>query len=173
MGRRCQDKLNKEVAKNDIEHYCIADLEEVTKTGPSKSQTIVLPDKELFGFLLLDSGSSSNVAGLQWRNDYFNNLTLNMKKTVLVQPSNNKRFWFKGGEVLTSMKIVTLPGKLSSKNIMLTSHIVDSKIPMLLSRTDTTNTGVVLHLTGEGAWIFAIWVKLKLTKARTPEKEER
>ena len=64
-----------------MEHvsYCIADLEEGTKTSLSNnSQPIVLPNKEMFGFLLLDSVSLLNLAGLH----YFSNLTPKMKKAV-------------------------------------------------------------------------------------------
>ena len=103
VHKKPQDRLDKKVVKNDMENfsYCIADIDEVMKTSLStNSLSTVLPNKELFVILLLDSGSSSNMARLHWWNDYFSNLTPNMKKMVLVQPSNNKRFRFKGGEVL-------------------------------------------------------------------------
>ena len=88
-----------------------------------------------------------------------------MKNEVIVQPEMDKRFWFKGGEVLRSKKVVKFPGRLANRKIMFTSHIVDSEIPMLWSRTGMVNAGVVLHMSGEGDWIFTTWVNLKLTKA--------
>ena len=84
---------------------------------------------------------------------------------VFVQPGNCKRFQFGGGEALASKNVVTFPGRLADKNITFTSHIVDSDIPMLWSRTAMANAGVVLHLAEEGAWIFDTWVDLKLSRA--------
>ena len=114
----------------------------------NNSKKILVSDRELLGSIRLDSGSSSNVAGLQWWNNYLNNLAPSLNKTVLAQQSNGKQLRLGGGEVLTSKKVVTFPGKLSNRNIMFTSHIIDSKIPMLWTRTDMANAGVVLHMSG-------------------------
>ena len=105
------------------------------------------------------------MAGLGWWSNYLNNLPPSMKKEVIVQPSKGKQFLFGGGEVLTSKKVVKFPGRLANRKVMFTSHIVNSKIPMLWSKTGMSNTRVLLHMNKKGARIFDTWVNLKLTKA--------
>ena len=121
------------------------------KAEINKSIIIVTPDKESLGSLLLVSGCSSNVAGLGWWNDYLNNLPTHMKKEVIVQLGNEKRFRLGGGIVLISKKVVKFPGMLINRKTTFTSHIVDSKIPMLWSRMGMTKAGVILHISRVGA----------------------
>ena len=92
-------------------------------------------DNKTLSSILLHCGCSSNVAGVGWWNSYLDTLPLNMKIKVKVSPSEGKRFGFRGEEVLPARRLVKFPSRLANMNIMFTSHIVNSDIPMLWSRT--------------------------------------
>ena len=120
---------------------------------------------EMLGSLLLDCGCSSNVAGEGWWNSYQASLAPELKKKVQMFPSGDKKFRFGGGEVLTSIKLVKFPGRLAGKDVMFSSHVVRSNIPLLWSRPAMARAGTVLDLTKDRAKILGVWVNLDLIDA--------
>ena len=118
---------------------------------------------ETLGSLLLDCGCSSNVAGEGWWNSYQASLSPELKRKVQVYPSGGKKFRFGGGEVLTSTKLVKFPGRLAGKDVMFSSHVVQSNIPLLWSRPAMARAGTVLDLPKDRAKILGAWVDLDLT----------
>ena len=73
---------------DNIEHvsFFTADLGEVGKAViNNKSETIVTSDKESLGSLQMDSGCSSNVAGLGWWSNYLNNLPPQSRRSAHIQ----------------------------------------------------------------------------------------
>ena len=120
---------------------------------------------EMLGSLLLDCGCSSNVAGEGWWKSYQASLAPELKKKVQMFPSGDKKFRFGGGEVLTSIKLVKFPGRLAGKDVMFSSHVVRSNIPLLWSRPAMARAGTVLDLTKDRAKILGVWVDLDLIDA--------
>ena len=118
---------------------------------------------ETLGSLLLDCGCSSNVAGEGWWNSYQASLVPELKKKVQVFPSRGKKFRFGGGKVLTSIKLVKFPGRLAGRDVMFSSHVVQSNIPLLWSRPAMARAGTVLDIPKDRAKILGVWVDLKLT----------
>ena len=86
---------------------------------------------ETLGCALLDCGCTSNVCGELWLKSYLASLSEKEKEKVVDEGSRGKRFRFGGGEVLTSLKQVTFPAVLAGKCVMIKSHVVRSKIPLL------------------------------------------
>ena len=65
--------------------------------------------------------------------------------------------------MLPSIKKVKFHGKLAGKDVMFTSHVVKSNIPLLWSRPSMARAGTVLDLPGDRALILGKWVDLNLT----------
>ena len=86
-----------------------------------------------------------------------------LKKKVQVFPSGGKKFRFGGGKVLPSIKLVKFPGRLAGRDVMFSSHVVQSNIPLLWSRPAMARAGTVLDLPKDRAKILGVWVDLELT----------
>ena len=120
---------------------------------------------ETLGCALLDCGCTSNVCGELWLKSYLASLSEEEKGKVVEEESKGKRFRFGGGEVLASLKQVTFPAVLAGKGVMIKSHVVRSKIPLLWSKPSMARAGVLLDLPGDRARILGIWVDLEVTSA--------
>ena len=120
---------------------------------------------ETLGCALLDCGCTSNVCGELWLKSYLASLSEKEKEKVVEEGSKGKRFKFGGGEVLASLKQVTFPAVLAGKCVMIKSHVVKSKIPLLWSKPSMTKAGVLLDLPGDRAKILGVWVELEVTSA--------
>ena len=120
---------------------------------------------ETLGCALLDCGCTSNVCGELWLKSYLASLSVEEKEKVVVVESMGKRFRFGGGEVLASLKQVTFPAVLAGKAVMIKSHVVKSKIPLLWSKPSMAKAGVLLDLPGDRARILGVWVDLEVTSA--------
>ena len=97
-------------------------------------QKITGLSREMLGLILLDCGCLVNLAGERWWNNYYAALSQELKYKVQVLESDGKKFRFGRGEVLPSILNVKFPGKLAGKDMMFTSHVVKSNIPLLRSR---------------------------------------
>ena len=77
--------------------------------------------------------------------------------------SGGKKFWFGGGEVLPSIKLVKFPAILAGRKVQIKSHVVESGIPLLWSRPSMAKVGTVLDLPADKAKIMGKLVDLNLT----------
>ena len=118
---------------------------------------------EANGFAILDSGCTTNVCGLAWLNRYIGFLDNSFKRFVSYQPSN-QTFTFGGGTTFVSKRKVTFPCWVGGQKGTLTTDIIGSNIPLLLSRKAMKSIGMVLDFRKDEATVHDRIIKLKVTK---------
>lgn len=111
--------------------------------------------EDCYGIAILDSGCSSSVCGQEWYDCYVAALDDAQKKAIKISPSN-RSFKFGDGNVIRSMKHVLLPCTIASKKVSVECDVVDSRIPLLLSKNamQRANTTIDfatdrIHMLGE------------------------
>ena len=82
---------------------------------------------------VLDSACSSTACGQTWFNNYLESLTRDQREKITWKDSK-KVFKFGGGTCLTSKGEYSIPAVLAERNVIIQTDIVESVIPLLLSR---------------------------------------
>ena len=77
---------------------------------------------------LLDSGASKNVCGRLWLDLYVDSLPESEKMKLKSEPSGSV-FRFGDGNKVESSKVVTIPATLGSRNISISTDVIDKDIP--------------------------------------------
>ena len=113
---------------------------------------------------MLDSACSSTVCGQTWFNNYLESLTRDQREKITWKDSK-KVFKFGGGTCLTSKGEYSIPAVLAERNVIVQADIVESDIPLLLSRDSMKRASVKLDLEIDKAVIFGKEVALNLTTA--------
>ena len=152
-----QDKafMSEQIENND-EEACLF-------TGQNPSHMVVL-STEAQNCAVLDSACSSTVCGKEWLNNYLNSLNSEEVKNVKRSPSE-KVFRFGGGTRLSSEGSFILPATLAGKKVAITADVVDSDIPLLLSKDAMKKACMKLDLENDFAEIYGKKVHLNCTSA--------
>ena len=111
---------------------------------------------------ILDSGCSSTVAGEQWIACYLDSFTPDELAEVKREPSDTV-FKFGGGEQIKSSEKLTLPCWSAGVKCLIQIDIVNSKIPLLLTKTAMKKTEMELDLVHDKAKVFGKEVPLQNT----------
>ena len=111
---------------------------------------------------VLDSACSSTVCGEYWLDSYIHSLDECDRKKVR-QTVGEKIFKFGSGTRLKSKGEYHLPATFAGKNVTVITDVVESDIPLLLSRNAMKRAGVKLDLEKDSAKIFGKEVALNLT----------
>ena len=111
---------------------------------------------------ILDSACSSTVCGRSWINGYINSLNEGDRKKI-GQTVGERTFKFGGGTRLKSTAEYSLPAVIAGKEVTINTDVVDSDIPLLLSRSAMKKAGVKMDLENDSATIFGKDVALNLT----------
>ena len=111
---------------------------------------------------VLDSACSSTVCGVDWLENYLNSLNQVDKKKIK-QTVGQRTFKFGGGERLKSKAEYSIPAVVAGKEVTIRTDVVDSDIPLLLSRKAMKTAGVKMDLESDTAMIFGKDVALNLT----------
>ena len=113
---------------------------------------------------VLDSACSSTVCGKSWLNDYINSLDgYNCEKVKRID--SQKVFRFGGGQRLKSEGQYTLPAIMAGVRINIRTDVVDSDIPLLLSKDAMKKANMKLDLQFDTAEIFGKTVSLNCTSS--------
>ena len=83
---------------------------------------------------MLDTGYTKNICGQTWWRDFHESLSAEDRNRVRMEDGGGKKFRFGGGEVLMATKQVKFPVKLAGREVMMSSHVVNSPIPLLWSK---------------------------------------
>ena len=119
---------------------------------------------ETLGSVVLDSGCSRTVCGGTWYECYLDTLPQHIRDKV--KPvSSDARFRFGNGEVLKSKFNVKLPCRLAGKTVEIATDVVDSDIPLLLSKSSMKKSNTVLNFVNDSVSIFGKNLKLKCTSS--------
>jgi transposase InsO family protein len=111
---------------------------------------------------VLDSACSSTVCGKMWLDNYLDCLDSGDRAKV-ERKEGHRLFRFGGGTVLKSLAEYRLPAVLAGKNITLITDVVDSNIPLLLSRSAMKNARIKLDLVNDTAEVFGKEIVLNMT----------
>ena len=84
---------------------------------------------------VLDSGRAQNVCGFSWLNSYLGSLIDDDKSNVIENESHTV-FKFGDGKLFKSLKSVTTPAKIGHKNIKIVTDVINSELPLLLSKKE-------------------------------------
>ena len=102
---------------------------------------------------VLDSGCSSNVCGKLWLDNYLK--TLDQEDRDEIYYSSGKRlFTFGCGTQLKSKGECIIPAFIAGRRVKIKTDVVDSEIPLLLSRNEMKNLGAKIDLKNDRAEIF-------------------
>ena len=93
---------------------------------------------------LLDTGASSTVCGQNWLKVYEDSLSLEETELITTE-SCETAFRFGDGDMIAT-ELVTIPVKMFGKRIFLKTHVIDSEIPLLLSRHTMNELGFVIDM---------------------------
>ena len=111
---------------------------------------------------VLDSACSSTVCGDSWLNNYIESLDKNDRQKVK-QTKGQRVFKFGGGRCLQSKGEYSLPVVIAGKEATINTDVVESDIPLLLSRTAMKKAAVKMDLENDTATIMGKEVALNLT----------
>jgi len=111
---------------------------------------------------ILDSACSSTVCGRGWLDNYIE--SLDNKDRAKVFKSDGKRvFKFGGGSCLKSNGEFIIPAVVAGKAVSIKTDVVESDIPLLLSRTAMKKAAIKLDIENDRANILGMEVALNLT----------
>ena len=113
---------------------------------------------------VLDSACSSTVCGDNWMKNYLNSLGEDARGQVTREVSN-QTFKFGGGTRLTSKGKYTIPAVMAGKQVKITTDVVDSDIPLLLSKSAMKKARMRLDLENDTAEIMGVPITLNLTES--------
>ena len=83
---------------------------------------------------MLDSRCTKNVCVESWLANYLDILTKNELSKVVAEKSSNS-FRFVDGKSLNSGRMVTFHAQIGKEDIMIKSDVIDSDLPLLLSKS--------------------------------------
>ena len=113
---------------------------------------------------VLDSACSSTVCGQNWIENYLKCLP-EYDKAKVIQNEGTRMFRFGGGTVLKSLAEYRVPAMLAGQEITLVTDVVESDIPLLLSRTAMKSARIKLDLVNDTAEIFGKGMALNMTSS--------
>ena len=113
---------------------------------------------------VLDSACSSTVCGQSWIDNYIDSLDSDERGKVLRTPSE-KVFKFGAGEKQKSKETVSLPAFLAGHAVQINTDVVNSDIPLLLSKDAMKRAKVKLDLVNDVAEVLGETVSLDLTSS--------
>ena len=111
---------------------------------------------------LLDSGASKTVCGRSWLNSYVDSLS-EIDRLKLKRKSSESVFRFGDGNKVGSSEIVTIPATLGSRDITISTDVVDKDIPLLLSKKAMKDVGMNLNFETDTVTLFGEDIKLRCT----------
>ena len=99
---------------------------------------------ETLGSAVLDSGASSTVCGTKWYKCFLETLTDAQKKKI-VKIKGVRTFKFSDGNKLNSLYKVILPCVIADIEVSIITDVVNSDIPLLLSKDAMKRAGTCLN----------------------------
>ena len=147
----------KNVTWRDETTYCTTE-NVILYSGNNKNDLWTLC-QESINCAILDSACSANVCGSEWFETLitsFDNLTYAQIKVE----KGIKMFKFGGDEILTSTKSVTFPCTIAESRCKITTDVVESSIPLLLSIKSMKKLEMLWDLASGRARIMGVWVDL-------------
>ena len=130
-----QENSDQEESDNDFESYHTQadydiELYQTDEVNPTKLSTLL---QESLGACVLDSGATKTVCGHLWFTCYLDMLS-EKQKSQIVYLSSDSCFKFGDGARVRSKKKVKIPATIGNSSVTIESDVIDSNIPLLLSK---------------------------------------
>ena len=120
--------------------------------------------KESLGMGLLDSACSRTVTGKAWFDAYCESLSVSDR--ALIQSSKvETKFRFGDGAEVVSSQEVKFPVVIGAKKVFIKANVVESEIPLLLSKASMKRAQLVLNFNEDTAEILGQRVRLHCTSS--------
>ena len=137
----------------------IQDVHVILMSHTEQDRTPLL--SQTIGCALLDTGCSKTVCGRLWYNCYLDTLTDDVRRSLTEEDSATS-FKFGNGSRLPSQFRVTLPCVIAGKSVSIVTDVVDSEIPLLLSKSAMKKAKTNLNL-DDTVTMFGKQLPLKCT----------
>ena len=118
--------------------------------------------RETIGCMVLDSGTTSTVGGIEWFNCFMETLPENARKKVKTF-KGTRTFRFGSGKRLPSLKRVILPCVIGGVRVDISTDIVDADIPMLLSKSAMKKAKTIMDFKNDTICLLGKKMKLNTT----------
>ena len=122
--------------------YCSEKLDEMSKFTA-----------EALNKAALDTACTASITGEKWLNVYLKALPKDMKARVIGPEPSQKYFLFGNQGKLKSVAKYTLPTRLGGENNEIEIDVIPSDIPLLLSKSEMKNLGIMLDMKNDKALI--------------------
>ena len=113
----------------------------------------------------LDTCCTASVAGEPWLKLYIESLNEKDKKLVQGPKASNKSFQFGNQGILKSKAGYTIPAYLGGNPVMIDMDVIQSDIPLLLSKDAMKKANMALYLADDEAEVFGKRISLSTTSA--------
>ena len=110
-------------------------------TDDSTLQTLL---SETWSSAVLDSGASSTVCRKPWFDEFLNSIPT-QEQSKIKYYNSSKPFHFGDGRQIKSLQSATIPAIIGQRKINIKTDIIDSDIPLLLSKTAMKNAQITLN----------------------------
>ena len=117
---------------------------------------------ETYGCGILDSGCSKNVCGSLWIDRYLETLEEKQLKQVKYEKSVSK-FRFGNPTVYNSLHKVTIPASIGSKQILISTDVIDLDIPLLISKEAMKKSNTVINFGQDNVEMFGEKIRVRFT----------
>lgn len=113
---------------------------------------------------VIDTACSRTVAGRNWVSKYLNSLNDTWRKKIIRHPS---AIWFKFGDdnKLKSNEKIVLPIAIGGRECTLDVEILDTNIPLLLSKTTLKRAKTTIELDTDNVTMFGVKILIKTSLA--------
>ena len=113
---------------------------------------------------LLDTGASSTVCGKTWYKIYEESLT-EAEKTEIQSETGVKSFKFGDGDAVKALEKKTIPITICGNDILLSVHVVENDVPLLLSRESMKNMKLKIDMENDKIYMADGEENLQITKS--------
>ena len=113
---------------------------------------------------VLDSACSKTVAGKAWKEMYLATLSHQEKKEVKIFPSKTS-FKFGAGDPVSAKECMEIPCVIGGLRTTMKTEVVESDIPLLLSKPDMKRMGFKLNMANDTLEVNGKYIELDTTSS--------
>ena len=152
---------NKDGVKKE-KNFSVSHVALINKQNRQNSRDIFLG--ETLSSAVLDSGASSTVCGTKWYKCFLETLTDAQKKKI-VKNKGVRTFKFGDGNKLNSLYRVILPCVIADIGVSIITDVMDSDIPLLLSKDAMKRAGTCLNFEDDTVMMLKKKIPLSCTSS--------
>ena len=119
---------------------------------------------EAFSAAVLDSGAPATVAGKVWMKCYIDGLPASQQEMIVYSETSNS-FKFGSGSVFPSIYKVKVPAVIGGKEVFIESDVVDTHIPMLLSKAAMKKANTNINFKDDTVYMLGQKLNILLTSS--------